>query len=340
MFFHTRDLASWNRVSLGFGGCAWGMATLASVIGWLRLSDLQIVLLLALFVITPLAMTLVLRPKEDRSLPQPAALMLFMQPLASLLGGTSFFLPMGLFAAAFAAIWLFFTVLLALIGLVRLCQFHHQQLLSLANLCLTGAWLYLPIGSTWMLLARWGLQPLGFGVHTDLLTAVHFHFIALAALIITGLTGQMIQTTRITQHKIFRTTYRIAALGVLIDPLLVAAGLTMAQVANLPSLDTAPADLLALSLLLISLLGLRFVVPTTTSRLAQVLLTLSYTTIFFTMLFAGAYALGDATGAWTITIPQMILIHGLENALGFGFCGLLGWRIRSEQRKMNGEACA
>jgi hypothetical protein len=33
-----------------------------------------------------------------------------------------------------------------------------------------------------MVLARLGLQPLGFGVHTDLLTAVHFHFIALAAL--------------------------------------------------------------------------------------------------------------------------------------------------------------
>jgi YndJ-like protein len=154
-----------------------------------------------------------------------------------------------------------------------------------------------------MVLARWGLQPLGFGVHTDLLTAVHFHFIALAALIITGLTGQMIQASQTTKHGISWRVYRLAALGVLVDPLLVAAGLTIAQVTGLHFLDTAPADLLALSLILISLLGLHFVVPTTTSRVAQVLLVLSYTTVFFTMLAAFAYALGGATGAWIITIP-------------------------------------
>jgi hypothetical protein len=340
MSFQTRDLARWNLVSLGLGGCVWGVVTLASLFGWQMLNDLQIVLLLALFVITPLAVPLVLRPKEDRFLSQLSALMLFLQPLASLLGGVSFFLNTGLFAATFAAVWLLFTGLLALIGLVRLCQIPSLQRTSLADFCLAGAWLYLPIGSTWMVLARWGLQPFGFGVHTDLLTAIHFHFIALAALIITGLTGQMIQTTQTTQHGMFRAAYRIAALDVLIDPLLVAAGLTIAQVTGLHFLDTAPADLLALSLILISLLGLRFVVPTTTSRFAQVLLVLSYTTVFFTMLTACAYALGVATGAWTITIPQMILIHGLENALAFGFCGLLGWRIRTGQGKMRGEECA
>ena len=191
-----------------------------------------------------------------------------------------------------------------------------------------------------MVLACWGLQPLGFGVHTDLLTAVHFPFIALAALLIPGLTGQIIQTPQRAQHGISSAAYRIAALGVLIDPLLVALGLTVAQVTGLHFLDTAPADLLALSLIVISLLGLRFVVPATTSRLAQVLLVLSYTTVFFTMLAAFAYALGVATGAWIITIPQMILIHGLENALVFGFCGLLGWRIRTGQGKMRGGVCA
>jgi len=342
MSFQTRDLTRWNHASLGLGGCVWGVVALASLFGWLMLNDLQIVLLLALFVITPLAVPFVLSPKEESPL---SALILFLQPLASLLGGIAFFLNTGLLAATFAALWFLFTDLLALIGLVRLCQIPHRRRTSLADLCLAVAWLYLPIGSTWMVLACWGLQPLGFGVHTDLLTAVHFHFIALAALIITGLTGQTIQTihttqtTQTTQHRIFRAVYRIAALGVLIDPLLVAAGLTVAQVTGLHFLDTAPADLLALSLILISLLGLHFVVPTTTSRFAQVLLVLSYTTVFFTMLTAFTYALGVATGAWTITIPQMVLIHGLENALVFGFCGLFGWRIRRGQGRMRGEAC-
>lgn len=334
MFFHTLDIARWNRMSIGLGGTIWAMIALASLFGWIALDELELILLLALFVITPLAVPLVSLPKANRLLDQLSSLALFLQPFAALFGGTSFLLSTGPLAATLASVWLLFTGLLALIGLTWLLQARGRPL---ATLCRAMALLYLPTGSAWMVLARLGLQPLGFGVHTDLLTAIHFHFIALAALTITGLTGQAIQT----MHRgLARTAYRIAALGVLVDPILVAAGLTMAQITNLPFLDTAPADLLALSLILLALLGLRFVVPTTASLLAQVLLVLSYTTVFFTMLFAGAYALGVATRAWTITIPQMILIHGLENALIFGLCGLLGWRLRARQGSRRDEKCA
>jgi len=204
MSLHRGDLARWNRVSLGLGGCVWGVIAFASLFGWIRLNDLGIVLLLVLFVITPLTVPLVLCKKDGRFFLRLSALVLFFQPLAALLGSVAFFLDAGPLAAAFAAVWFVFTGLLAL-------------------------------------------------------------------------------------------------------------------------------------------LGLRFVVPTTTSRFAQVLLALSYTTVFFTMLVAGAYALGVAMGAWTITISQMIAIHGLENALIFGFCGLLGWRIRTSQEsqgRMRGEKCA
>lgn len=339
MSFQSGSLFAWNRVSSGVGACIWGVMALASLFGWRMLNDLQLVLLLALFVIAPLAIPFVLRAKEGRFLSRLAALALLLQPLASLLGSMAFFLPVGLLAAGFAFLWFLFTGLLALIGLVRLWQMSCLSGISLADVCLTLAWLYLPVGGAWMVPACWDLQPFGFGVHTDLLTAVHFHFIALAALPITGLTGRFLQITPTTQRRIFRIAYRTAALGVLINPLLVAAGLTIAQITNLHFLDTAPADLLALSVIVISLLGLYIVVPTTASRFARALLLLSYTTVFFTMLFAGAYALGEATGAWTITIPQMILIHGLENALVFGFCGLFGWRIRIGEGKVRGEEC-
>jgi hypothetical protein len=220
---------------------------------------------------------------------------------------------------------------------------RKKHLPSLAELCLTGTLFYLPAGGAWMVLARWGLQPLGFGVYTDLLTAIHFHVIPLAALVITGLTGQALHNSPATHRRIYWTAYRAAAFGVLFDPLLVAVGLTGAQITSLPDLDTIPADLLTLSLILLALLGLRFVVPTTVSRFARVLVALSYLTVFFTMLIAGVYTLGVATGAWTITIAQMITIHGLENALLFGCGGLLGWRLRTGQESQGsrgGEACA
>ena len=337
LWLQRRDVTRWNRVSLGVGGCVWGMFVLTSLLGWLALDDLEIVLLLALLVITPLAVPLVLCQQEGWSLPWLSALVLLLQPFAASVGSFSFILRTGLLAATFAAGWLGFTGLLALIGLVRLGQMVGQRRASLPDLCLVGALLYLPVGGVWMVLARWGLQPLGFGVHTDLLTATHFHVIPLAALVITGLTGEELQSIKSTHHRIFWTTYRVAALGVLIDPFLVAAGLTAAQITRLPFLDTAPADLLALSLMVLAFCGLRFVVPMTASRGARVLLILSYTTVFFTMLVAGAYALGVATEAWTITIPQMIAFHGLENALIFGCCGLLGWRISAGQGRRGGD---
>ena len=85
--------------------------------------------------------------------------------------------------------------------------------------------------------------------------------------------------------------------------------------------------------MLIALLSLRFIVPTTTPLLAKGLLVFSNTAVLITMLFAGAYALGAATGGWTITISQMITVHGWVNALAFGLCGLLGWRLKVEQEE-------
>lgn len=333
MSLKTLDLVRWNIISIVLGGSIWVLLVLGAWFRWIILNELELLLLLALFVIMPLTVPLVSLPRQSRQFYQLSSLILFLQPFAALIGGVSFLLATGPLAAAFAAVWLLFTGLLTLLGLVRLFQARR----TLPDICLAAALLYFPIGSTWMVLARLGLQPLGFGVHTDLLTAVHFHFIAMAALIITGLTGQVIPTTAYT---LSRVTYLVAALGVLVNPILVAAGLTLAQVTQLHFLDTAPADLLALSLILIALLGLRFIVPMTNSLLTQVLLLFSYTAVFFTMLFAAAYALGVATGAWTITIAQMILIHGLENALVFGFCGLLGWRLRARQDSKGGEKCA
>lgn len=333
MSLNSFDLTRWNRISIALGGTAWILLVLASGFGWILLNNLELLLLLALFVITPLTVPLVSLPIKYRLLYQLYSLVLFLQPIAAFIGGISFLLDRGPLSAAFAVVWLLFTGLLALFGLVRL--FHVRR--SLPDICLAVALLYLPIGATWMVLSRLGLQPLSFGEYTVLLTAIHFHFIALAALIITGLTGQSIQTNR---RKVRWMAYQIAALGVLVNPILVAAGMTIAQLTGMHFLDTVPADLLALSLILIALLGLRFIVPGTISLFAKVLLFFSYTAVFFTMLFAGAYALGTETGAWTITVSQMIMIHGLENALVFGLCGLLGWRIRAEQDRRRGEGCA
>lgn len=180
------------------------------------------------------------------------------------------------------------------------------------------------------MLDRLGLQPLGFSQTTVLLTAVHFHFITLAALMMTGLTGQIIQQRqRGSPWKL----YRMLTGCMLVAPLLVATGITVTQVTGRRELESTAATLFALCLILIALFTLRFIVPSTVPLLARGLLLVSSASVVFTMVFAGAYALGAATKLWTITISQMILVHGWVNALVFGMCGLLGWWLRGTQGK-------
>ena len=327
MSYRPHYRAQWNRICLGLGGIAWLVIALARLLNWIMLDDLELILLLALCVITPLAIPLVPLPAKNRLLCNLAGLILFCQPFASVLGGASLLLDRGELAAACAAVWLFFTLLIALLGVMLLL---HKRDRRLSTACLAVAFIYLPSGSAWFVLDRLHIQPLGFSQNTVLLTAVHFHFITLAALIMIGLTGQTIQTT---QQGVPWKLYRFLALAMLVNPLLVATGITVTQVASNSALESTAAVLLALCMILIAFFNLRFVVPATASLLARGLLVFSSLAVMFTMLFACAYALGDATRLWLITVPQMILVHGWINALVFGFCGLLGWRLRREQGK-------
>ena len=327
MSIATLDLTRWNRLSVALGGAIWMLIVLARLFGWIVLDDLELILLLALCVITPLALPLVPLPRENLLLCDLACLVLFLQPFATLIGGVSLLLGTGLLSAAAAVVWLLFTMLIALIGMILLFQKSSRHL---ADTCLVVALVYVPIGSAWLVLDRLGIQPLGFSQTTVLLTAVHFHFITLAALMTTGLTGRAILATR---HKVLRKIYRVTAICMLINPLLVATGITITQITGVRFLESAGACLLALSMILIALLNLRCVVPTTTPLRARGLLAFSSTAVVITMLFASAYALGAATGLWTITISQMIVVHGWINALVFGLCGLLGWRLRGVQEK-------
>jgi hypothetical protein len=325
MSLNGLDLMKWNRISAGLGGSIWMLVLCVWIPGWLALNTLEVLLLLALLVITPLAVPLAASSKKGRLHHSLYRLVVMLQPFAALIGGASFLIRTGPFAAAAAGVWLLFTALVALVGLLRL---FGNGSVSLADACLSAALIYLPIGGAWLALARLGAQPLGFGQHTDLLTAIHFHYIPLAALVISGLTCQALPAAL---GRVWRTASRIAAIGMLVNPLLVAAGITLTLLTGEDLLESAAATLLALSLITMALLSLRFIIPNTVSLFAKGLVLVSSTAVFVTMLAAGAYALGHATGAWTITISQMIAVHGWINALLFGFCGLLGWQLKLRQ---------
>jgi hypothetical protein len=327
MSMTSSRLIKWNRFSIGLGIVAWALLAVISPLGWVKLTALDLILLLALLVIAPLAVPLALQalPLQHDWLRTCQRLAVIVQPIATLIGGVSFLLHTGPLAAVAAAVWLLFSGFIAVQAVVRLLQVGRA---SLITICPAIALIYLPIGGTWLVFARLGLQPLGFPPDIVLLTAVHFHYITLAALVMTGLIGQ---AGSITKPAFPWRLYRIAAIGMVVEPPMVAVGFTLAQFTGSQYLESAASTLLAISLILITLLSLRFVIPTTTSPVARGLLLVSSTGVFFTMLAVGAYAVGNATGAWTITIPQMIVIHGWINALVFALSGLLGWRLRIGQ---------
>lgn len=314
----------WNAFSAGVGCALWVLALGARSLVWRPLSDPDLLILLAIWVIAPLALLLIVDsfPHDDRLFASLIQIMVLVQPFAGLLGGFSLLLAQGIVSAILAAIWLVFTALAAVVGMLRLMRWTT---LSVADACLALALVYFPIGGLWLTLACLSLRPLGFSDITVTLTAAHFHVITLAALTLTGLTGKARQGV---WSGASGTLYRIGAIGMLVTPLLVATGITVTHLTGEHMVESGGALALALSLIVISFLGLREVVPTTMPLAARGLLIISYGAVVATMLLAIAYVLGPLTGLWSLSISQMIATHGWLNALAFGLCGLLGWRLK------------
>jgi hypothetical protein len=83
-----------------------------------------------------------------------------------------------------------------------------------------------------------------------------------------------------------------------------------------------------ISVLALALLELFAVVPLIERSLARALLAISALASVATMLLAAGYALGGIIGL-ALTIPQMVLAHGVVNAFGLVLCGLLAWTLES-----------
>jgi hypothetical protein len=303
--------ARWHNASFVLGSIVWLVAFAAPNAPGTE-PQLQRLLLLAILVLTPLALALVPGPREQVSRLYTPLIMA--QPFASLLGAATFLLPVGPIAGALAAAWLVFTALAALYGLMRLLPKRLNT--PLEEVCISLALMYWPVGAGWLVASRLGLHPLGFGDVVVLLTAVHFHFIPLAALILTGMIGRIMRNKRPAAWGV----YRAAALGLMISPAFVALGITYSLV-----LESIAAAILALSMTVLALLSLLFVLPDIYPLRARLLIGLSALSVLAAMAFAGAYALGRLTGAWAITIPTMVQFHGWVNGIGFGLAGLLGW---------------
>ena len=221
----------------------------------------------------------------------------------------SFLSRTGVAAAMFAIPWLLFGAICGAMGLVRLLPrgFRHTE-----ELCLDFALLFFPVGCIWLVISRLGANPLGFSNDIVLLTAVHFHYAGFGALTLLGVIGRVVDGT----------LYRVTAWGAITGIPLLALGITFSS-----GLEITAALLLATSFVAAACMTAFVVLPRIDNHTAQVFLAVSAVSLVLAMLFATVYALGKLTGRGWLDIPEMAVVHGVANSIGFALCGLVGWNL-------------
>lgn len=302
-----------HQISAMAGAVAWLLLLVLLPIESQTIFWITLLLLLAVLVLVPLGLGLV-----AASHPTCAAggwrLAMRVQPFAAAAVVAAFLMPLGIPAGVLASSWLLFAGIIALLGVMRFWAYGG---LGAAELCIDVSLLLLPIGGLWLAMARFGLRPLGFGDTIVLLTAVHFHYAGFALLLLAGLAGRRLRADPPAAWR----SFRLIAAGLIAGVPLVALGITFSRL-----LEILAVLLLVSSVLLLALLTLVVVISRLGSQTARVLLAISALASIATMLLAAGYVGGSMVGL-ALTIPQMVLAHGLVNAFGLVLCGLLAWTI-------------
>ncbi len=288
----------------------------------MRVADLrggawaQALLLFAALVLVPLALELFEEKEETGPAPRLLAIARAVQLSAAVFLAIAFSLAPGTWAAIAALPWVLWTVLLASIGFTRIRRGGLKR--SLDGLCTDAALLFSAIGGAWTLADRAGYSPLGFDRDIVALTAVHFHFAGLLLPLFAGLVQRELWFWRFASR---------AAVGVVLGVPAVAIGITTTRLGWGTSIEAAAGVGLALAGMAVAVLHVRIALETKRALATRVLLGVAGVSLFFGMMLATLYAArASVTWAPWLGIPQMRMLHGTINALGFGLCGVLAWR--------------
>jgi hypothetical protein len=301
---------------------AWvGVAAWAAFV-WARVPNLHdgawahALLLFAALVLVPLAFEL-FRTEGDLGLaPRLLDIAQVMQLPAALLLLIACWTTPGPLALAATLPWAAWTALLAAAGVARLRRDGLRR--SLDGLCADAAMIFAAVGGAWTLADRAGYSPLGFDQAIVALTAVHFHYAGLLLPLFAGLVQRELWFWRFAAR---------AAVGVVLGVPAVAVGITTTQLGWGTSLEVAAGVGLALAAMAVAILHVRIALETKRDQLTRALLGVAGGSLFFGMVLAALYALrANATVAPWLGIPQMRMLHGTVNAIGFGLCGVLAWR--------------
>lgn len=284
---------------------------------------IQRIVLLGILVIVPLALSLVPGSNSNERNARLYQLALIAQPFGAIAALASFLLRPGVLAAALASLWFVVTAVIALLGLSRLSK---PELRSAPEISISAGLIYVPVAGSWLIVSRLGIQLLGYGDTIILLTAVHFHFAAYAAPVLSGLAGR-----KLGDKGNLKRAFKLVPLGIIGGTPLVAAGISLS-----PAIALIGTVMISVALVILSVLVVGWILPSIQSSPARILLLISSASTLPAMVLACAYAYSIVFHKLIIDIPQMAKTHGIANAFGFALCGLTAWALIDRSPQSSG----
>ncbi|MGK0360733.1 MAG: hypothetical protein ACI9U2_003047 [Bradymonadia bacterium] len=216
----------------------------------------------------------------------------------------SFWVDDPVWAAGLSVPWLLFAVRYALPSTLAFLRRPRWRLAALLEL---SAPLHLIVAAIWVPLAHLDMGPDGYPGIIAPLTAVHFSYAGFAA---AHLTARALTHLHPPHARLARVGGCLLLVGV---PALAIGFITS------PLLKCIAACAISVGMLVVSLASL----PKVRHR---PWLRISWAALPVSMILSLAYAVGEHSGTWWLTIPDMAWTHGLLNGLVFAGCGLYGWR--------------
>jgi hypothetical protein len=206
--------------------------------------------------------------------------------------------------------WLVLTLIAALLAIRRWWRTERTW----AVIGRPVALVYLAFGAVWLALELADARPLGLTPPFIELAAVHFSYAGFTAGTLATVAARRVATSRPAHATVMVTM-------VLTGPPVVAVGFRF-----VPPLQVVGAIMLTVGLSMLSWLTIRIVIPAAGDRLAATMLTASSVAILVPMLLAVWWAIAMTAALPAPSVPIMARTHGLTNAIGFAFLGVLGWR--------------
>ena len=292
------------------GAVAWLAIAAGFWFGWLQLDVVELLFLLAPWIVVPLAISLIPPIDDSRRDGSRQIALSWIMLAAAILATLSFFQPAGPKAASLAGAWLIVCIWFAVDGLRRVLRYRAQLF---SQFCFAAGEAYLIVGGTWFVASRLGLQPVGFQEPIVLLTAVHFHFAGFLSAVFAGLTYERLRETR------WSKPLRAALAAAVIGPGLLGLAFLVG-----PRLKLAAVMLVVVGQFGLAAGTIRVAVGTENS-VGRAMLLFSSGCVVAGMVLAATWAMGEYPLHPFVDLARMERYHGVLNGIGFGVCGLLGW---------------